>query len=221
MRRFQSLFLIFGVLLPLFICCSTGTRYERYYGVPQPLNQKPLIVLDAGHGGYDEGAKVKTFMEKKVTLSTTMLIKQYLEEMGYRVILTRSRDIFLPLSQRVSIANKTQGAVFVSIHYNASSSSSAKGIEVYYCQTSETKRTRDSKRLANCILPCLIDQTDAVSRGVKQAKFLVIKDTQMPAVLVEAGFVTNREERLLLRDKDYLDRIAKGIADGINKYLKT
>jgi len=212
---------IFGVLFPLFIFCSEGTRYERHYGIPQPLNPKPLVILDAGHGGSDEGAKVKSFMEKKVTLSTTLLIKKHLEEMGYRVILTRSRDIFLSLTHRVEIANKTQGAVFVSIHYNASTSSSAKGIEVYYCQTNETKRTRDSKRLANCILPCLIDQTDAVSRGVKQAKFIVIKDTQMPAVLVEAGFVTNREERIMLRDKDYLDRIAKGIADGVDKYLKT
>lgn len=236
MRHLRLLLLLCGILSPLITSCSTANRFNRHsknlssfpsdlinhgQSIPPLVNQKSLVILDAGHGGTDEGAKVKSFMEKQVALATTLFTKKYLEEMGYRVILTRSRDIFVSLGHRVSIANKTQGAVFVSIHYNAHSNPTAKGIEVYYCKTSEADRTRDSHRLANCILPCLVDQTDASSRGVKQAKFLVIKDTQMPAVLVEGGFVTNPEERALLKEKPYQEKIAKGIAEGIDKFLKS
>jgi N-acetylmuramoyl-L-alanine amidase len=224
MRYLRFFSLLVSVLLPLLAFCSNAKRYDRQSGIsafPSPNANQKCIVLDAGHGGFDEGAKFRAFMEKRATLSTSLLIKKYLEEKGYRVILTRSRDTFLSLGRRVEIANQTQGDIFVSIHYNASTNSIAKGIEVYYCRSSAENRTRDSKRLANCILPCLIDQTDAASRGVKQAKFLVIKDTQMPAVLVEGGFVTNPQERALLKDKTYLEKIAKGIAEGIDKYLKS
>lgn len=192
--------------------------------IPLSLTQKtvhPLIILDAGHGGTDEGANVHSVMEKRITLTTTLMAKKHLDEMGYKVILTRSRDTYLPLNKRVSIANNTQGAMFVSIHYNASPSKSAKGIEIFYCDSKETWRANASKRLASCILFHVIDQTEAESRGVKKGNFHVIRETEMPAVLIEGGFVTNMEERNLLKDREYLDRIAKGIAKGIDKYLKS
>ena len=181
---------------------------------------KPLIILDAGHGGADEGAKVNTFIEKQLTLMTTVMIKKHLEEMSYRVIMTRNKDIYLPLQRRVSIANKTKGSLFVSVHFNSSPSLEAKGIEIFYFDSKELWRTRASKRLANCILCRIIDQTDAVSRGIKQGNFHVIRETDMPAVLVEGGFITNKEERGHLRDKAYLDRLAVGVAQGIDKYMK-
>jgi N-acetylmuramoyl-L-alanine amidase len=181
----------------------------------------PLIILDAGHGGSDEGARVHSFMEKKITLTTAMLTKKCLEERGYKVIMTRSRDIYLSLARRVSIANKTKGAAFISIHFNASRSNSAKGIEVYFCDGSEKWRGRASRRLANCILYQLVDQTEANSRGIKNGNFHVIRETEMPAVLVEGGFVTNGEERSLLQNKEYLGKIAEGIALGIDKYFKS
>ncbi len=181
---------------------------------------KPLIVLDAGHGGTDEGAKVNAFMEKKIALTTTLLTKKHLEELGYRVILTRSRDVYLPLPRRVSIANKTKGSLFVSVHFNSSPSAEAQGIEIFYYDSKEMWRTKASKRLANCILFRIIDQTEAISRGIKQGNFHVIRETEMPAVLVEGGFITHRDERGKLRDKAYLDRLAVGIAQGIDKYMK-
>lgn len=181
---------------------------------------KPLIVLDAGHGGTDEGAKVNTFMEKKIALTTTLLTKKHLEELGYRVILTRSRDVYLPLPRRVSIANKTKGSLFVSVHFNSSPSAEAQGIEIFYYDSKEMWRTKASKRLANCILFRMIDQTEAISRGIKRGNFHVIRETEMPAVLVEGGFITHRDERGKLRDKAYLDRLAVGIAQGIDKYMK-
>lgn len=182
---------------------------------------KPLIILDAGHGGTDEGAKVSTLQEKKITLTTTLLAKKHLDEMGYRVLLTRSRDTYVSLARRALIANKTQGALFVSIHYNASKSHDAKGLEVYFCDSKEQWRSRSSKRLANCIIYHLLDQTEASSRGVKSGNFHVIRETTMPAVLVEGGFITNPEERALLKDREYLNRIAKGIALGVEKFIRT
>jgi N-acetylmuramoyl-L-alanine amidase len=179
-----------------------------------------LVVLDAGHGGADEGARVQTFQEKRATLSTSLLLKGYLEEMGYKVLMTRSRDLYLSLDQRAAIANKSKAALFVSIHFNASKNKAAKGIEVYYCESKEGARPRASRRLANCVLYHLIDQTEARSRGVKKGNFHVIRETEMPAILVEGGFVTNVEERALLRNKEYLDRLAKGIAKGIDKYVR-
>lgn len=184
-----------------------------------PQHAKPLVILDAGHGGSDEGAKIRSFMEKKLTLTTVLMLKKYLEEIGYRVILTRSRDVFIPLHRRVSIANKTKGVIFVSVHFNASQSNDAKGIEIFYC-SKDSWKGQASKRLASTILSYLLHSTGAESRGVKVGNFHVIRETEMPAVLVEGGFVTNSEERSLLHERTYLDRIAKGIALGIDKYLK-
>lgn len=187
--------------------------------ITEPL--KPLIVLDSGHGGSDEGARVGPFLEKKFTLLTTLLTKKHLEELGYRVLLTRSRDIYLPLPKRVAIANKAKGALFVSIHFNASRSSEAHGVEVFYYKGSKLWRSRASQRLASCVLYRILDQTEALSRGVKHGNFHVIRETEMPAILVEGGFLTHLEERNKLKDRAYLDRIAVGIAQGVDRYLKT
>jgi N-acetylmuramoyl-L-alanine amidase len=215
-------------VLAFFTSCS-AERYSSRHGVQGSYEAssltsvnalKPLIILDPGHGGTDEGAKVSTFMEKKIALTTALLTKKHLEELGYRVILTRNRDVFLPLPRRVSIANKTKGSLFVSVHFNSSPSVDAQGIEVFYFDSKEMWRTRASKRLANCILYGVVDQTEAISRGIKQGNFHVIRETEMPAVLVEGGFITNRDERGRLRDRAYLDRLAIGIAQGIDKYMK-
>ena len=202
-------------VLPKKFLKATDTRGPKAY--IRKVSTKPLIVLDAGHGGNDQGAKVNALMEKKITLMTTLLVKKYLIEMGYQVVLTRSRDVYLTLPHRVEIANKTPGAVFVSIHYNASRNPDANGLEVYYCNTA--KSVKASKRLAQCVLTQLISHTHAASRGVKHGNFHVIRETEGPAILVEGGFMTNPEERSLLRTKDYLERLAKGIALGVDKYL--
>jgi N-acetylmuramoyl-L-alanine amidase len=225
----------FGQLLRSFVfvlagiaCCSAG-KNPSYHGVQGSFEAsndvsanalKPLVIIDPGHGGTDEGAKVNTFMEKKLALTTALLTKKHLEELGYRVMMTRSRDVYLPLQRRVSIANKTKGSLFVSIHFNSSPSVEAHGIEIFYFDSKELWRTKASKRLANCILYRTVGQTDAISRGIKQGNFHVIRETDMPAVLVEGGFITNREERTKLREKAYLDKLAVGIAQGIDKYMR-
>jgi len=207
-------------LIAIFLCAVLPLVGAPYRKVSVPQHAKPLIILDAGHGGSDEGAKVPFLMEKKITLHTVLLVKKYLDEMGYRVILTRSRDVYIPLHRRVSIANKTRAILFVSVHYNSSQSHDAQGLEVFYYAGQEPWRAQASKQLAGSILMQLQEATQAVSRGVKAGNFHVIRETLMPAVLVEGGFMTHQGERALLKDRTYLEKIARGISLGIDRYLK-
>ncbi len=227
MRRFCAFFLLFCLYAfaslypvePGAFAHGVKRSYEASASAAPEVSQ-PTIILDAGHGGHDEGAKVNTLMEKKVTLLATNLVKKHLEELGYHVVMTRSRDTYVPLPRRVSIANKSKGALFVSMHFNSCPNPDVKGIEVFYYDSKELWRTRASKRLAGCVLQRLIQQTKTHSRGVKHGNFHVIRETQMPAVLVEGGFMTNKDERIKLRDRQYLDRLALGVAQGIDKYMK-
>ena len=182
--------------------------------------EKPIIIIDPGHGGKDQGARVRNCEEKIVTLRTAYLTKKHLEELGYRVILTRARDIFLPLGTRVSLANRRSPSLFVSIHYNSAASPVAKGIEVYYYGKGGQKRRTSSKGLAQSVLDEMILRAEGVSRGIKQGNFQVIRETAMPAILVEAGFITNSDERALIGTQTYLDKLAQGIAVGIDKFVK-
>jgi N-acetylmuramoyl-L-alanine amidase len=226
MRQIRAFFFIL-YFLALLTNASRGQTAEAsvsrdaYWKVQNNSMLHPLIILDAGHGGTDEGTKVSALKEKRLTLLTVLLTKKHLEELGYRVMLTRGRDIFLSLPKRVAIANKTKATLFVSVHYNSAPSPEANGIEIFYFDSKELWRTRASKRLAYCLLHRLIDQTDAASRGVKTNNFHVIRETDMPSVLVEAGFISNLKERQKLKDRVYIDRIAIGIAQGIDKYIKT
>lgn len=202
----------------LFLClivCKCG------FAAPDPVGTRPLIILDAGHGGNDEGTSVQMLQEKRIALMCSLMVRNFLDEMGYRVMLTRTRDVYISLPRRVSIANKNGATCFVSIHFNAANNVAAKGVEVFYCDTHEPKRTRSSQKLANCVLYHVIDQTNAKSRGVKKGNHHVTRETQMPAILVEGGFLTNKEERLQLKNTAYIQKIAHGIAHGIDKYMKS
>jgi N-acetylmuramoyl-L-alanine amidase len=181
---------------------------------------KPLIILDSGHGGSDEGAKVRKLQEKRLTLLTTLYAKRYLEEMGYRVILTRSKDVYVSLPKRVQVANKAKGALFVSIHFNSAKNTLAEGVEIFYYKDKSGSRMEKSRKLADATLKKILLETGATSRGLKIGNFHVIRETAMPAILVEAGFMTNYTEWELLRKKSYLEKIAKGVAEGVDKYLK-
>jgi N-acetylmuramoyl-L-alanine amidase len=216
--KLKHMYAFFLALLFFLEPLAAFTKVSARPAVPQ--HARPLVILDAGHGGSDEGAKVHSLLEKRITLNTVLLLKKRLQEMGYRVILTRSRDVFIPLQRRVSIANKTKAVVFVSVHYNASQSADAKGVEIFYYGTQGSWRSQASRLLASAVLSHVIQETEAECRGVKAANFHVIRETEMPAILVEGGFMTNSAERALLRDKIYLDKIAKGIAIGVDRYIR-
>jgi N-acetylmuramoyl-L-alanine amidase len=211
MKRFA---LFFSLLFLPFL-----SLYALSGGSSEPFAPKPLIIIDAGHGGSDEGAKVQSVLEKRINLTTALLAKKHLELLGYRVILTRSRDIFVSLPKRAAIANKAKGVLFISIHFNSCPNQNAKGIEIYYYEAKDQQRVRASKRLANNILYEIVDQTAAASRGVRKGNLAVLRETTMPAILVEGGFMTNQDERFLLKDRKYLDKIARGISLGVQKFL--
>lgn len=188
--------------------------------IPVKPQKKGLIVLDPGHGGKDFGAHSQKYQEKLLTLSTTRLIKNYLEQFGYTVLTTRNEDIFIPLDERTNFANKNQSKIFVSIHYNTAPNSEAEGIEIFYYNSGTDKnRTNLSKSLANDIIKRTIESTEAKSRGVKHGNLAVIRTTSMPAVLIEGGFLTNAQEIQKIKDGAYMKKLAWGITLGINDYL--
>ena len=207
-----------------FLFVSLFAKAKHIGTLPPPegfKTQKPLIYLDPGHGGLDLGALIKSpyIEEKKICLTTAHLTKRYLEQMGYRVSMTRSRDFFVPLEKRVNLANKARAGIYVCIHYNSCPNDSADGIEVYYTDE-KNKRSLGSKKLASSVLTNTVSRTSAKSRGVKRANFFVTRQTKMPSILIEAGFLTNSEERAKIKQRDYIDKIAKGIAEGIDKFIK-
>jgi N-acetylmuramoyl-L-alanine amidase len=219
-NRYKFLFLC----IPIAASCSHSTQVDQeMYAAASTSKQsqgKQLIVIDAGHGGDDIGAQVKNIKEKTLALQTATLVKRYLHEKGYRVILTRSRDVFLPLKKRTAIANDTKSKLFVSIHFNAYKSTQPHGIEIYYYNRGSKWRQVASKKLADTILHGMIEATGAKNRGVKYGNFHVIRETYMPAILIEGGFITNPKEHSNLSDKGYVEKMAKSIAVGIEQYLK-
>jgi N-acetylmuramoyl-L-alanine amidase len=212
--KWIALFLIFAV--SLFAGAPTGSLIS----VPDA----PTIVLDGGHGGSDHGARghMPYCEEKRICLLTSRLVKRYLEQLGYHVVMTRATDNFVPLPRRVEIAQQAQGNIFVSIHFNSSRSPEAQGIEVFFFDSKENRtRASASRKLADSVLSRVIRRTSAHSRGVKKGNFYVIRETTMPAILIEGGFISNLDERSLLKSRDYQEKIARGIADGIDAYFKS
>lgn len=207
------------ILLLLSFILISGTPPGSILSAPDA----PTIVIDVGHGGTDRGARghVPYCEEKKLCLLTARLVRQYLDQLGYHVVMTRNTDNFIPLPKRVEIASQAGANIFVSVHFNSSRSPEAKGIEVFFCDSKEDKtRTSASRKLADAILSRVIRRTSANSRGVKKGNFYVIRETSMPAVLVEGGFISNPKERALLKSREYQEKIAQGIADGIDQYFK-
>jgi N-acetylmuramoyl-L-alanine amidase len=180
-----------------------------------------LICLDAGHGGHDPGCASSCghYQEKNLTLATTLMAKAHLENLGYQVVLTREDDAFVELRQRAQIANEAQCTLFVSLHYNAARNRNAEGIEVYCYSKKVEGDSTPAYRLATRILNQLTECTHAASRGVKEENYAVLRLSAMPAVLVEAGFLSNERECKKLVQPRYLNAIAWAVSQGIHGYL--
>lgn len=190
------------------------------------VDTKTHIVIDAGHGGKDTGThNVKNgYQEKERTLRTARIVKNYLEEMGYRVTLTRSEDAFIPLNRRAEIANDAKAALFVSLHYNHADSREAHGVEIFYYKDDKNPfapRILASKQVGEEILSRIKKHTGAHARGVKKANFAVLRETAMPAILIEGGFLSNPGEREKIKDESYLCYLGWAIARGIETYFES
>ena len=175
------------------------------------FGQSRTIVVDAGHGGYDRGGVPgQRISEKDKTLDVAQRLKRILQAQGYRVVMTRDSDVFIPLGTRVAIANAYRGASFVSIHFNCAPRVGANGIETYYYRS-------DSAGLAASIHRNVVSSAPSENRGIRRRGFYVLRRTAIPSVLVECGFLTNPTEGRLALSSDYRQRLAEQIARGIGR----
>ncbi len=182
--------------------------------VPQARQGQLTVVLDPGHGGRDPGAVgVGGLREKDVNLAISEKVKANLEAKGINVVMARASDVEIDLDPRVALAERVNADIFVSIHANAISLSrpDVNGLETYYYSS--------GLRLAQTIHNSVLQQTDLLDRGVRRARFYVLVNTSMPAVLVETGFVTGRDDAARFRNPAARDEIANGISNGILQYL--
>ena len=175
------------------------------------------ICIDAGHGGHDPGATNIGFKEKDLALEIALDLNKTLKTALPEVetIMTRTDDTFLFLSQRCKIANESNCDIFISIHLNSSINKEAKGIE-----TLVYKNTGEAGKLAESVQKSLCTKLQAKDRGIKEYPDLaVLNGTKMPALLIEAGFISNTDELSKLNTEAYRYKISLAIVQGIKKYL--
>ncbi len=206
-----------------------------------PKDPVRRIVLDPGHGGKDTG-KVNgpyKYTEKAATLDTAARLKILLEKQGFEVVFTRTRDVFVDLDDRPALATKAKADLFISLHYNAgpAGDSSSDGIETYCLTPAGQKSTNAGKAksttgvepgnrfdTANMALGWgiqrrLVKSTGADDRGVRRARFAVLRTLTCPGVLIEGGFMSSRKEGALIADAAYRQKIAEAVAAGIVDYV--
>lgn len=206
---------------PVWVASWLVTARETVDSNPEP--QPRVVVLDAGHGGYDPGALGSSLKEKDVNLKITLKVGEILKQNGIKVVYTRSDDQFVGLIDRSILANSMNASLFVAIHNNANNVSSISGTETYfyapisnpdlYAQRSERQE------LAASIQTALVNQIQRKNLGVKEANFSVLRNTLMPSALVEVAFISNPAEEALMKNDDFINRAAAGIADGILAYF--
>jgi len=200
------------------------------------LHPVKTVVLDPGHGGHDRGAVNKLGDEKTYTLDVARRLRRILEEQGIRVVMTRDSDIFVPLEQRAKIANAIPDSIFVSIHFN-SGGSHANGFEVFSLTprgapstADQVLRPRDfreepgnhvdvpSAALAASVYHSMLGHFADFDRGLKRARFAVIRLSQVPSILVEGGFVSNKEDSASINNGEWREYLAGAIAKGVVGY---
>jgi N-acetylmuramoyl-L-alanine amidase len=183
--------------------------------LPQIPNSRVLVVIDPGHGGKDPGTVgIGGVYEKNIILPISQEVSQILQRQGVRVMMTRNSDYFVSLQGRAQMANQARANVFVSIHANAISLSrpDVNGLETFYHQS--------GKELAQTIHRNILRRVDIGDRGVKQARFYVLRRTSMPSALVEVGFLTGQIDHSKLTNPAFRSQMAQGIAAGILEYIQ-
>ena len=184
----------------------------------EPEPKIPVVVIDPGHGGDDEGCSRGNVYEKEVNLEIAGYLSKKLQELGFDVVMTREdNETSLMLEERVRIAEDNGADIFISIHQNAceEQESSVQGIETWYCGSTE-----GSRRLARLVHKGALEKTGARERQLCESSDLyILRESSIPTCLIETGFLSNPEEKALICDPFYQDKIAAGIAWGIYYYF--
>lgn len=172
-------------------------------------------VIDPGHGGHDPGAVANGLREKDLTLKIALYTRDYIHELyeGVKVYLTRDKDAFVSLSERAAFANRLNADHFCSIHINAGG---GKGFESYIYNGSYSSKPK-TQALRNVLHDTIVAETKFVNRGKKEANLAVLRETKMPAVLTENGFIDNKDDADFLKSDDNLRKIALAHAHGLAK----
>jgi N-acetylmuramoyl-L-alanine amidase len=195
------------------------------------------IVLDAGHGGFDKGARSSFGTEKDYALDVARQLRPLLQAKGFKVIMTRENDVFLPLQLRAHIANQTRDSIFVSIHFNATSNRDATGFEIFSLTPRGAPSTADdalalsfvnmqagspvdalSFELSVAVFHSMLGHIPEFDRGIKRARFAVLRHTNMPAILVEGGFLSERNDSKSVANPAWRANLAEAISVGIENY---
>ncbi|MCL2188180.1 MAG: N-acetylmuramoyl-L-alanine amidase [Defluviitaleaceae bacterium] len=171
------------------------------------------VVLDAGHGGHDPGAVSNGRWEKDDVLRLALAVRNLLQAQGIRVVMTRSTDIFVPLTERSATANRNNADLFVSIHRNASEHSTANGVENFIY----TSAPANTENAASLVLAEVVAAGVQRDRGLKRGNFSVLRHTSAPAMLLELGFITNTRDNQLF-DQNF-NAYAAAITRGIMRWF--
>ncbi|MCH1967463.1 N-acetylmuramoyl-L-alanine amidase [Paraclostridium sordellii] len=196
---------------------DSSPRYYSFYKAEPKSRNYYKVFIDPGHGGDDSGAPgLGSKNEDDLNLEVAMKVKKKLEAKNIDVKMSRESDEFIKLGERANMANQYGADVFVSIHQNSvDNAESVHGIETYYHPNKSMYEP-----LAKDIQDNAINQTGAKSRGVKSSNLAVLRESNMPSSLFESGFVTNLQEYNKLINPSYQDKLATGIVEGIETYLK-
>ncbi|MFL2479814.1 MAG: N-acetylmuramoyl-L-alanine amidase [Verrucomicrobiales bacterium] len=201
------------------------------------IDTRQIVIIDPGHGGSDGGTVAGGSLEKELNLEVANLVGRKLTKAQVNVKFTRDSDIKVNLSERSKLANAHPGALFISIHHNASTFPEAHGVEVYYAQSKPDsvilsqrqyfKLGRDDsfsdhrgKLLAGHVQHLLCSMTGAKDRGIRDSRLAMTRWVSCPSILIECGFLSNAKECSNLSSSGYREKMSSGIAAGVLKYLK-
>jgi N-acetylmuramoyl-L-alanine amidase len=220
-----------------FIVLPEPAVEHRQTRLEEQASVLPTVIIDPGHGGNDGGALAGTLREKDLTLDVAQRLDRALRTLNFPTAMTRTDDRYVSLADRVRFANEISPALFVSIHFNQSSIGSISGVETFFAESKPAPEPEWSwwgffhrpepppmdtgETLAGFIQTSLVMKVEASNRGIKGRRLHVIRHVRCPAVLVEAGFMSNVFEAQLLANPDYRDRIAAAIAEGVLSYQKS
>jgi len=183
-----------------------------------------LIVVDAGHGGYDPGAigPITKVKEKDLNLQVALKVNQKLKELGFKTIMTRETDVFVDLYERADIANRNNADFFISVHHNSIDNKNIAGIQTLYCPSYYSPYEQaDNYPAAEAIHDALLAGANSSDKGIiRRSDLVVVRETAMPAALAELGFLTNPTEEKKVATEEYQNKVAEAIANGIVKYFE-
>jgi N-acetylmuramoyl-L-alanine amidase len=243
-QAFRNALAVAGLLLMIASLIWISIHQEKRPAISpqskatQSRTPKPfaVVVLDPGHGGEDSGAMCGGIMEKDLTLDIARRVDRLLDSQGIATLMTRLGDSFVSLADRAALGNRTNDSIFISIHFNEDNKPVASGVETYYAshqigsgstlaswlpffsRQPPNSPKQESQSLAGFIQEALVVRTRSVDRGTQAKQFFVIANVTSPAVLIEGGFITNKDELSKLASEDYRDQLAAALVDGILRY---